>query len=87
VGSLNLAWSKDILKDKATLALNINDVFNSRKRISEVQLPNVNSYSEMQWRERQITLSLTFRFNKLKTDREKQPKRESGDGGGDDFPG
>lgn len=87
VGALNLAWSRDIFKDKATLALNINDVFNSRKRINEVQLLNVNSYSEMQWRQRQITLSLTFRFNKQKTDREKQPKRENGDGGGDDFPG
>lgn len=87
VGSLNLAWSKDIFKDKATLALNINDVFNSRKRINEVQLPNVNSYSEMQWRQRQITLSLTFRFNKQKTDREKPTKRENSDNGGDDFPG
>lgn len=86
VGALNLAWSKDVFKDQATLALSINDVFNSRKRINEVQLPNVNSYSEMQWRERQITLSLTFRFNKQKTEREKPVKRDS-DSSGDDFPG
>jgi hypothetical protein len=31
----------------------------------------------MQWRERQITLSFTYRFNKQKNDREK-PKREEG---------
>lgn len=75
VGSMNLALSKDVLKDKGTIAFNISDVFNSRKRIMDLNLPNVNSYSEMQWRERQITLSFTYRFNKQKNEREK-PKRE-----------
>nr|WP_294936267.1 TonB-dependent receptor [uncultured Flavobacterium sp.] len=75
--SANLALSKDFFKEKATLALNVSDIFNSRKRISETHLDNVlNSYSEMQWRERQINLSFTYRFNKKKTEREKQPKRE-----------
>jgi outer membrane receptor for ferrienterochelin and colicins len=48
-----------------------------------LNLPNVNSYSEMQWRERQITLSFTYRFNKKKQEREK-PKREEGS---EDFQG
>ena len=88
VASANLGFSKDLFKEKATLALNIQDVFNSRKRISETYLPGVsNTYSEMQWRQRQITLSFTYRFNKKKTDRDKQPKRNSDDGGNDDFPG
>lgn len=82
----NLALSKDILKDKATISLNINDVFNSRKRIMQTNLPTLNSYSEMQFRERQINLSFTYRFNKQKSDREKQPKRE-GEGEGGDFGG
>ena len=77
VGSMNLALSKDVLKDKGTIAFNVSDVFNSRKRIMDLNLPNVDSYSEMQWRERQITLSFTYRFNKQKNDREK-PKREEG---------
>jgi outer membrane receptor protein involved in Fe transport len=77
VGSMNLALSKDVLKDKGTIAFNVSDVFNSRKRIMDLNLPNVESYSEMQWRERQITLSFTYRFNKQKNDREK-PKREEG---------
>jgi outer membrane receptor for ferrienterochelin and colicins len=87
--SMNLALSKDILKDKATIAFNINDVFNSRKRINEVELPNVNSYSEMQWRQRQFTLSFTYRFNKQKNDRDKQPtkKDNNNDSGGDEFGG
>lgn len=79
VVSANLAFSKDILKDKATIALNVSDLFNSRKRITETNLPSVSSYSEMQWRERQINLSFTYRFNKQKNDRERQPKREGGE--------
>ena len=80
---MNLALSKDVFKDKGTIAFNVSDVFNSRKRIMDLNLPNVNSYSEMQWRERQITITFTYRFNKQKQEREK-PKREEGN---DDFQG
>lgn len=74
--SANLAFSKDVLKDKATIALNINDIFNGRKRIMETYLPGVlSSRAEMQWRIRQVTISFTYRFNKAKNEREKQPKR------------
>ena len=83
---MNLAFSKDILKDKGTLSFTVNDVFNSRKRINALRLPNVNSDMEMQWRERQLTLSFTYRFNKQKGDKEKLQKREN-DSGGDDFQG
>lgn len=80
----NLAFSKDILKDKGTLSFNVSDVFNSRKRIMETYLPGiVSSYAEMQWRERQFSLSFTYRFNKAKNEREKQPKRMQNDGEGD----
>lgn len=72
----NLAFSKDVLKEKATISLNVNDVFNSRKRINQTNLATLNSYSEQQWRQRQINLSFTYRFNKKKSDREK-PKNEN----------
>lgn len=84
--SVNLAFSKDVLKDKGTIALNVSDLFNSRKRLMETNIENVvSSYSEMQMRERQITLSFTYRFNKQKNEREKQQKRE--DNGEGDFVG
>jgi outer membrane receptor for ferrienterochelin and colicins len=84
VFAANLAFSKDVMKDKGTLSFNISDVFNSRKRIMETNLPGIlNSYSEMQWRERQFTLSFTYRFNKQKNEREKQPKRNMNEGEGD----
>ena len=83
---MNLAFSKDILKDKASISLNISDVFNSRKRIMETNIPNVvNSYSEMQWRVRQVMVTFTYRFNKQKNERDRQPRRE--DGGEGDFMG
>ncbi|MDR6969097.1 outer membrane receptor protein involved in Fe transport [Flavobacterium arsenatis] len=80
--SANMALSKDILKESATISLNVSDIFNSRKRINETNIANVlNSYSEMQWRERQINLSFTYRFNKKKNEKERQPRREGGDEG------
>ena len=87
VFAMNLAFSKDVFKEKATVSLNVSDVFNSRKRISETYLPgNVDSYGEFQWRERQITLSFTYRFNVKKNEREK-PRNGNGQDDGGDFPG
>lgn len=79
--STNLAFSKDIIKDKATLSLNIRDLFNSRKRRSETRTANVFTYSEFQWRQRQINLSFLYRFNQKKN--QKQGNRQRGNGGGD----
>jgi hypothetical protein len=82
----NLGFSKDVFKEKATIALNVQDVFNSRKRMYDTTIKNVlNSYTEMQWRMRQITLSFTYRFNKKKEERTK-PQKGGGDNG-DDFQG
>lgn len=78
----NIALSKDLLKDKATIALSVNDLLNSRKRIFDTYIPgSVESYTEFQFRERQTTLSFTYRFNKKKT--EEKPKRQEEGGGGD----
>ncbi|OWP84385.1 TonB-dependent receptor [Flavobacterium davisii] len=74
IAVLNLGFSKDILKDKATITFNVNDVFNSRKMIRDLNLPSVNSYSEMQNRMRVATLSFTYRFNKSKTEKETKLK-------------
>lgn len=80
----NVAFSKDILKDKATLSLNVSDIFNSSKMIRQFNLPTLNSYSEMQRRVRQVNLTFTYRFNKQKNEKEKQ-KRPQENGGGEEF--
>jgi len=87
--SMNLGFSKDVFKDKATIALNVQDVFNSRKMLAETYIPGtLRSYSEMQWRVRSVNLSFTYRFNKQKNDRDdKRPQRNGGDDNGGDFPG
>ncbi|TDW48840.1 outer membrane receptor for ferrienterochelin and colicin [Flavobacterium sp. 270] len=85
---MNTSLSKDVLKDKGTIAFNISDVFNSRIMKSYTYLENQTSYSEMQFRKRQFNLSFTYRFNKPKSDREKgAPKNEGGNDGGGEFPG
>jgi outer membrane receptor for ferrienterochelin and colicins len=88
VFAMNLAFSKDILKEKATIALNVSDLLNSRKHISETYLPgNVDSYGEMQWRERQITFSFTYRFNVQKNEKERRPRGTNQQDDGGEFPG
>jgi outer membrane receptor for ferrienterochelin and colicins len=84
--AMNLAFSKDVLKDKATVALNVNDVFNSRKRRMATFTEDIISDATMQFRKRQVTLSFTYRFNKQKSDKEKQPKKD-GEGDSGDFGG
>jgi outer membrane receptor protein involved in Fe transport len=82
--AMNLGFSKDVLKDKATVAFNVSDVFNTRKMKMEVLIPGViDAYSERQRNVRQFTLSFTYRLNKSKNEREKQPRREMEEGGGD----
>ena len=86
VYGINTSLSKDVMKDKGTIAFNVSDIFNSRKMRSEVNLPSVSSTSEMQWRRRQFNLSFTYRINKKKTDRDKNaPTNREDDGGG--YPG
>jgi len=76
-GQINtsLALSKDLFKDKATLSLNVNDLFNTRKRRDENRTPNVLTQGIFQWRQRQITLSLLYRFNQKKNPKENKGTR------------
>jgi outer membrane receptor protein involved in Fe transport len=83
---MNTAFSKDVLKDKATIAFNISDIFNSRIMKSYTYLENQTSYGEMQFRKRQFNLSFTYRFNKPKGEKEKNTQPRNEDSGGE-FPG
>ncbi len=83
--SLNLAFSKEIIKDKATLSLNVSDLLNSRKRRSftntqenSLDTNYFTSDSEFQWRERQITLGLIYRFNQPKNGRRNGQRNQGG---------
>ena len=80
--SMNIAASKDLFKEKASISLNVSDVFNSRKRQSTTIIPGFSEqYGEFQWRERQIRLSFVYRFNQKK----KRIREEREDDGGGEF--
>ncbi len=81
--SLDFAFSKDFFKEKASLALNISDVFNSRRRISETVTPFFTSDSEFQWRVRSYNLAFTYRFNQKK--KRGGDRQRDYDGGGEEF--
>lgn len=81
--SLNLAISKDLFGDKATLSLNASDLFNSRKRRSFTQTPTFTSDSEFQWRQRQVNLSFIYRFNQPKEQRQRGGQQGPGDDEGE----
>lgn len=72
--STDFAFSKDIFKEKASLAFRVSDVFNSRKRMMESTTETFYSDSEFQWRKRSFNLSFTYRFNQKK-------QRQRGRGG------
>ncbi len=89
IGSLNLAASKDLWDERATITANVSDVFNSRRRQSTLQGPDITvngmvtpsfiSDSDFQWRERQFIVTFIYRFNQQKRD------ERNGRSGGDDF--
>ena len=85
VFSMNLAASKDILKEKASISLNFSDVFNSSISRRNTNLPGfLDQYSEFQWREPQVRVSFVYRFNQKK--KEIRENRED-IGGGEDYEG
>jgi outer membrane receptor protein involved in Fe transport len=78
------AWdagaSMDVLKGNGTITLSVRDILNSRVRRWEVDLPELQSTSDFQWRVRQISLSFSYRLNQKK--QRPKPDRGGGEGGG-----
>ena len=77
--STTVAFSKDLFKEKASIAFNVNDVFNSSAYRGDVDSETFFSQREIRWRGvRSYNLSFTYRFNQKK-------KVERGNRGGGDF--
>ncbi|MDO6596867.1 TonB-dependent receptor [Oceanihabitans sp. 2_MG-2023] len=81
--STNMAFSKDLFNEKASIAFSVSDLFNSRKRIMDTETDTFYSTSEFQWRERSFNLSFTYRFNQQK----KRDRGQRGNGGEEEFEG
>ena len=73
VFSINLAFSKDLFKEKASIAFNVSDLLNSRRRKGEINTPTFFSNTDFQFRGGQnFNLSFTYRFNQ-----KKKPERKN----------
>ncbi|MBD0833576.1 outer membrane beta-barrel family protein [Aestuariibaculum sediminum] len=77
--SLDIALSKDLFNNNATVSLNARDLLNSRKYRTVRFTEGIETYGEFQWRQRQINLSLIYRFNQ-----QKKRERPNQGGGMDD---
>ena len=73
--------SKDILKNKGSIAFNVSDIFNSRKRINTTTTPAFVNDFEFQWRERTFALTFNYRFNQKKKRGGRRPGGGSYGGG------
>ncbi|MDR9457245.1 MAG: TonB-dependent receptor [Salegentibacter sp.] len=86
--SIDLALSKDIFNENATLSVNVRDLLDSRKRESYTSTDTYDRYSEFQWRQGQnFTVSLIYRFNQQKRDQERRRNGGNGDMDEGDFEG
>lgn len=83
--SIDLGLAKD-LNDNTSLSFNVSDLLNSRKRESYTVGNGFTSDSEYQWRPRQFTFSITYRFNQQKQQDRKQQRRTM-ENGNDEFEG
>ncbi|MDT0647748.1 TonB-dependent receptor [Zunongwangia sp. F260] len=77
--SIDVALSKEILNEQATISFNVRDLLNSRKRSSYTLTENFEQDSNFQWRQRQFNVSFIYRFNQQK----RQQQRENGENGND----
>lgn len=74
--SLDMALSKEIFNENATITLNAQDLLNSRKRESYTLTRSFERESEFQWRQRSINLSFTYRFNQQKREQMRRERNE-----------
>ena len=85
--SMDFSLSKDLFNKKATLAFNIRDVFDSRKREMTQFANDYTNYESMRWMVRSWNLSFTYRFKNSNEgkgrDKQQRPEGEEmmGEGG------
>ena len=76
--SIDLGLAKDVFNGKGTLTFNVQDLLNSRKRRSIVDIPGYYSESWFQGRPRQFRLSLNFRINQQKIEKDQSRQDDEG---------
>lgn len=85
MSNIDLAFSQDILKNKATVTLSVNDLLNTQLRRYTTFGDDFFSDGSYRWRRRQVTLAFNYRLNQKK--KRSRGGRQGGDlnGGGGEF--
>jgi len=83
--SINLAFSKELFDGSTTVSANVSDLLNSRKRNSFTTTEFFEQDSQFQWRQRQVNLSVIYRFNQQREERKRNTQMNNDDEG--DFEG
>lgn len=83
---MDLALKKDVFKKKASIMLNVRDVFNSRKMNGVTETAQLISDFEHRWMKRMVTLSLSYRFGSQDLNKSKKKVSNTNEmGGGEEY--
>jgi len=84
---VDVALKKDVFKKKASIMLNVRDVFNSRKMNGMLETSQLVSNFEHRWMKRMVTLSLSYRFGSqdLNKSKKKETNTNEINGGGEEY--
>ena len=77
--SIDLAFSKELFKEKASLTLNVRDLLNQRGWRSKTFNETFYNSSEHRWAKRSFTLNFTYRFNQKKNQYKRQQQQSYDD--------
>ena len=83
--SIDLAFSKELFKEKASLTLNVRDLLDQRGWRSKTFNETFYNSSEFRWGKRSFTLNFTYRFNQKKNQYKRQQQQQSYDDGAFEF--
>ncbi len=79
IGSISTGIKKNILHDKATIKLSVNDIFNTQRWAQTVNNGSLNMSTYRKWESRNIGISFSYRFGnqKIKSARERETGNEA----------
>ena len=83
--SIDLAFSKELFDEKASLTFNIRDLLDQSGWKIETFNQTFYNDSEYRWRQRSYTLNFTYRFNQKKNQNRSQMRRGGYGDGSFDF--
>ncbi|RQO71388.1 hypothetical protein DBR40_16380 [Pedobacter sp. KBW01] len=63
---LNIGAKKTFWKKNATLALKVNDIFNTNSFRANLEYNNIKTYWRNEWESRRVNLSFTYKFGNMK---------------------